>query len=971
MAARDSTSTSTTDPEILNNALRALSLDISSAHPTDSSRGQSQGKGSADESLVSPQQFEAPTPLSTPILPYDGGASGPFGSLGRSDFLADGLDWDREWSSSEALSAQRRQQAAAKDGKQGDHHRGSTPTSGGAENLDHTPPATPRAGGNSTSTPATSMLPSKAMSGTLPSSAAKVTNSNVITPTVRVRAAAGDALEIATRLQQQQQQQQHQVQVFDSYRTPTGQQLETPSLASLGNINNNLFSPQNFSTDRTNIASSLGSTLGSLRPTASIQQRTQESHPPLVGAPGPTATNLTSSLLGSAFVSPGHDVTGDAVAGATFKNAMNFAGKEIPGGAGCHPTPPPPSTSAINAAMELSGQLDPFMSPGMSLDPASMLFQNEQTANVYVNALPLTTTDDDLYRIGSAFGTILSHKAIIAAETGLCKGYGFLLYTNRDAAEHAIECLGRMGLQASFAKESFSARLRRMADKASANVYLSNLPTDMTTHQLEHLFAPHNVVSMRILLNSDGTSRGVGFVRLRDRDIAHDCIDRLHGKMLPGCASPLQVRFADSEGQKLLKRNAMMQNSINALNAQARDVLRSTGPGSTPSMGAGVGIGMGMEMGMPSPSASPHVNFPLPVTTPSAMGGSPMSAGITSHYYLPYSPTPPTHAQAHSAASGLLNTTSAYGALQHQHQQGQQSGGLGVNAGLPTPGPSPSDANAATASAMAAIAAAQGHAHIHDMSSQTPGFAGAAYNFSPSPLLANVHAHTQLFGGAAGTGATMTAAGPGPGRLVELASPITPNLAISRAPASNAVTMINTATAPSVPTTMPTGRMLSPYAATSSAASLGNGMNVNMNLAAFSPPMLNISLGAHHPSVTAASATPTQGQQRTELPSVMLTTSHAGDGVGGGVAGSTGLGYAGGITAPYSSFQLQQMLSSSTSTKPGQGQPLSNGLVAARGEELSGEQRSRGATSDGKTGQDGRIGGASHAKHNGDVSDLK
>ncbi|KAK0520362.1 hypothetical protein OC834_007064, partial [Tilletia horrida] len=56
-----------------------------------------------------------------------------------------------------------------------------------------------------------------------------------------------------------------------------------------------------------------------------------------------------------------------------------------------------------------------------------MLFDNAHTATVSVSALPLTTTDDDLYRIGSAFGNVLSHKAIIAAETGLCKGYGFLL----------------------------------------------------------------------------------------------------------------------------------------------------------------------------------------------------------------------------------------------------------------------------------------------------------------------------------------------------------------------------------------------------------------------------------------------------------------------------------------------------------------------------------------------------------------
>ncbi|CAD6982053.1 unnamed protein product, partial [Tilletia controversa] len=502
----------------------------------------------------------------------------------------------------------------------------------------------------------------------------------------------------------------------------------------------------------------------------------------------------------------------------------------------------------------------------------------------------------------------------------------------------------RMGLQASFAKESFSARLRRMADKASANVYLSNLPTDMTTHQLEHLFAPHNVISMRILLNSDGTSRGVGFVRLRDRDIAHECIDRLHGKMLPGCASPLQVRFADSEGQKLLKRNAMMQNSINALNAQARDVLRSTGPGSDPGLGVGVGIGMGMgmEMGMPSPSASPLMPFPLPVTTASAIGGSPVDAAITSHYYLPYSPAPPVHAQAHSAGSGLLNAASTYSALQHQHQH--QGGGMSVHAGLPTPDPSPGDA-------MAAMVAAQAHGHGRFAVSACP----TTYNFSPSPLPAHMHAHAQLFGRAGGAGMPTTAGAGGPGRLGGLASPITPSLALTRAPpiATTGGTGLPTTT------TAATGRMLSPYGGMSSAATLGGGMNMNMNLAAFSPPMLNISLGAHQASMSAASAA---------------------GGSGGGMAGGAGFGYSGGVTAPYSSLQLQEMLGSSSSaggsgssssstatTKAVQAQCLPNGLVAASAEGAD-ETHHRVASRDGKNIREGEV---LHAMDHGDSATSK
>lgn len=42
--------------------------------------------------------------------------------------------------------------------------------------------------------------------------------------------------------------------------------------------------------------------------------------------------------------------------------------------------------------------------------------------NVYVNGLEINATDDDLLEIGSRFGEVLSHKAIICEHTGECKG---------------------------------------------------------------------------------------------------------------------------------------------------------------------------------------------------------------------------------------------------------------------------------------------------------------------------------------------------------------------------------------------------------------------------------------------------------------------------------------------------------------------------------------------------------------------
>lgn len=51
----------------------------------------------------------------------------------------------------------------------------------------------------------------------------------------------------------------------------------------------------------------------------------------------------------------------------------------------------------------------------------------------------------------------------------------------------------------------------------------------MNLQQLERLFAPHTAQSSRILVDGNGVSRGVGFVRVRSRQAAQEVIDRLNG----------------------------------------------------------------------------------------------------------------------------------------------------------------------------------------------------------------------------------------------------------------------------------------------------------------------------------------------------------------------------------------------------------------------------------------------------------
>ncbi|KAI9309198.1 hypothetical protein BJ944DRAFT_154744 [Cunninghamella echinulata] len=199
--------------------------------------------------------------------------------------------------------------------------------------------------------------------------------------------------------------------------------------------------------------------------------------------------------------------------------------------------------------------------------------------NVYVRGLSPTTTDESFLELCKSYGNVKSSKAILDQKTGECKGYGFALFENEQDCHEAIECFNNSGLQASFARvgqESFSSRLRNLQDETSTNIYISNLPLDMTEQKLEELFHPHQTISNRILRDpQSGISRGVGFARMSDRHAAVSTIERFNGQTVPGSSAPLQVRFADSPAQKKLKN----QTSRKRMVRPPREFQSMTAPG--------------------------------------------------------------------------------------------------------------------------------------------------------------------------------------------------------------------------------------------------------------------------------------------------------------------------------------------------------------------------------------------------------
>ncbi|MGH0159602.1 UNVERIFIED_CONTAM: hypothetical protein FKN15_037757 [Acipenser sinensis] len=178
--------------------------------------------------------------------------------------------------------------------------------------------------------------------------------------------------------------------------------------------------------------------------------------------------------------------------------------------------------------------------------------------NLYIRGLPPATTDHDLVKLCQPYGKIVSTKAILDKTTNKCKGYGFVDFDSPAAAQKAVSALKATGVQAQMAKQQ---------EQDPTNLYISNLPLSMDEQELESMLKPFGqVISTRILRDSNGASRGVGFARMESTEKCEAVISHFNGKFIktpPGILvpnEPLLCKFADGGQKKRQNQNKYVQN---------------------------------------------------------------------------------------------------------------------------------------------------------------------------------------------------------------------------------------------------------------------------------------------------------------------------------------------------------------------------------------------------------------------------
>ncbi|KAJ6164691.1 hypothetical protein N7470_003363 [Penicillium chermesinum] len=308
--------------------------------------------------------------------------------------------------------------------------------------------------------------------------------------------------------------------------------------------------------------------------------------------------------------------------------------------------------------------------PAMWTNPSELtlakcLENREGITNVYIRGFLPETTDEMLQAYAARFGKIERCKAIVDLDTGLCKGFGFVQYYNFESCENCIRGFFYLGYQASFAQKSRNSRLKDLEDKASTNIYCTNIPINWTEADLRRHFEPYRVISEKISRDEKtGVSKEVGFARFESREIAERVLAEFHN-VSKGDDVKLLLRFADTKAQKMLKQQS---NERRAYRAGEYNYSVEVVQGSTPSPLQRL------------KQTSSHL------TPPNSQGSLNSPAGVGSNWTpaTSISPTyalmknPPSDARQDSLSSRSLNALERTPVYRHHfrgHSVGDTSGG--------------------------------------------------------------------------------------------------------------------------------------------------------------------------------------------------------------------------------------------------------------------------------------------------------
>lgn len=183
--------------------------------------------------------------------------------------------------------------------------------------------------------------------------------------------------------------------------------------------------------------------------------------------------------------------------------------------------------------------------------------------NIFIKNLDKSINQRELYDTFNCIGRILSCK-IAMDEHGNSKGYGFVHFEKEEHAEKAIERInGKVILDRIVYVGKFIPRSDRKSGSGKMkfnNIYVKNFPPETTDEKLREMFAEFGEIkSCCVEKDSEGKSKGFGFVCFANPENAEQAVKVMHGKEMGGRSLYASRAQRKEERQEELKQRLEKQ----------------------------------------------------------------------------------------------------------------------------------------------------------------------------------------------------------------------------------------------------------------------------------------------------------------------------------------------------------------------------------------------------------------------------
>lgn len=179
--------------------------------------------------------------------------------------------------------------------------------------------------------------------------------------------------------------------------------------------------------------------------------------------------------------------------------------------------------------------------------------------NIFIKNLDKSIAQKDLYDTFCHFGKILSCKIAID-ETGSSKGYGFIHFQDEECADAAIKAVNSKMINDRIVYVGpFIPRSERKSASGKPkfnNCYVKNFADDLTDDGLNKMFAEYGEIkSACVMRDSEGKSKGFGFVCFGEAESAEAAVNALNGKEINGHTLYVNRAQRKSERQEVLRQH--------------------------------------------------------------------------------------------------------------------------------------------------------------------------------------------------------------------------------------------------------------------------------------------------------------------------------------------------------------------------------------------------------------------------------